>query len=129
VSAKSSNCNCGKSNGTFSLTGGLTEEQAQALADDFNTGAISRWSTPGNETYDVLNNCVSFSKYITRVMTDLQWGGGNGGEIVNKLVASNPGLESGTEPRPFSIFSVANHTGFVVAVNGDDVLTVESAWP
>lgn len=128
-SAKSSGCNCGTKKSTGSYEGGLSEEQAQLLADDYNNGAISRWSTPGNETYDVLNNCVSFSKYIIRVMTDLEWGGGNGRDVVANLAASNSGLETGTEPKPFSIFSTENHTGFIVAVNGDDVLAVESAWP
>ncbi len=128
LSSKSSGCNCAKT-GSANFAGGLTEEQAEALANDYNTGAISRWSTPGNETYDVYNNCVSFSKYITRVMTDLNWGGGNGRDIVNNMKANNPELETGTEPRPFAIFSTGNHTGFVVAVNGDDVMTVESAWP
>lgn len=128
--SNSSNCNCAPgSTAAGSFSGGLTDEQAQNLADDYNNGEISRWSTPGNEQYDVLNNCVSFSKYIIRVMTDLEWGGGNGRDTVNKLVSSNSGLESGTEPKPFSIFSTENHTGFIVAVNGDDVLAVEAAWP
>ncbi len=129
LSSKSSGCNCGNKKNTGSFEGGLSEEQAQLLADDYNNGAISRWSTPGNETYDVLNNCVSFSKYIIRVMTDLTWGGGNGRDVVANLKANNPDLETGTEPQPFSIFSTENHTGFIVAVNGDDVLAVESAWP
>lgn len=128
-SSKSSGCNCTTKKSTGSYEGGLSDEQAQLLADDYNNGAISRWSTPGNETYDVLNNCVSFSKYIIRVMTDLTWGGGNGRDIVNNLASNNPGLETGNEPKPFSIFSTENHTGFIVAVNGDDVLAVESAWP
>ena len=128
-SSKSSGCNCTTKKSTGSYEGGLSDEQAQLLADDYNNGPISRWSTPGNETYDVLNNCVSFSKYIIRVMTDLTWGGGSGRDIVNTLTSNNPGLETGNEPKPFSIFSTENHTGFIVAVNGDDVLAVESAWP
>lgn len=126
-SAKSSNCNCITETGTGSYEGGLSEEQAQSLANDYNTGDLGRWGT--GTGFDVLNNCVSFSKYIINVMTDLTWGGGNGRDIVNNLVANNPGLESGTEPKPYSIFSKENHTGFIVAVNGDDVLAVEAAWP
>lgn len=130
-SSNSSGCNCatGGSTGSGDISGGLTDEQAQSLANDYNEGEISRWSTPGNEQYDVLNNCVSFSKYIIRVMTDLEWGGGHGRDVVKNLVSANAGLESGNEPKPFSIFSTENHTGFIVAVNGDDVLAVESAWP
>lgn len=126
-SAKSSGCNCTTNTSSGSFEGGLSEEQAQSLANDYNTGEISRWGE-GTE-YDVLNNCVSFSKYIIKVMTDLTWGGGNGVDVVNNLVAKNPGLESGTEPKPYSIFSKDNHTGFIVAVNGDDVLATEAAWP
>lgn len=127
-SGKSSNCNCSKGNNTGSIQGGLSEEQAQKLADDYNNGPIDRWWT-GDRTYDILDNCVSFSKYIIRYNTDdIVWGGGNGGVVVNNLIANNPGFEHGTEPRAFSIFSVANHTGFVAAVNGDDVITVEAGW-
>lgn len=119
-------CNCG--GGSGSITGGLDEEQAQKLADDYNNGDISRWGT-GDKVYDILENCVSFSKYIIRFMTDLEWGSGNGDEVVDNLKAKNPDLETGSEVKPYSIFSSpTGHTGFIVAVNGDDVMSVEAAW-
>ena len=128
--AKSSECNCGGGN-TGAIGGGLSEEQAQSLADDYNTGDMMRWADGAN-SYDILDNCVSLSKYVIKTMTDLKWGGGNGDEVVRKLKEANPDLETGSEVRPYSIFSIRAgtlmHTGFIVAVNGDDVVAVEAAW-
>lgn len=115
---------------------GLTEEQAQKLADYYNGPDVDadEYGLPYGKT-----NCVSFSMWFTKAIADLSWGGGNGRDVAHAL-AEEHNLSEGKEPRPYAIFSVTKgttmcgdalcgHTGVVVAINGDEVLTVEAAYP
>lgn len=127
------------------IEGGLDEEQAQKLADYYNSSNVDGYVTY-NGIRTEKNNCTYFSYWFLRDLTDLDnvGGLGNGGDVAHNL-ALRHNLEEGNEPRPFAIFSsVADgvayainpstglkygHTGVVVAVNGDEVLTVEAGWP
>lgn len=115
---------------------GLTESQAQKLADYYNGPNVdaSEYGLPSGKT-----NCVSFSMWFTKAIASLSWVSGNGRDVAHAL-AEEHNLPEGTEPRPYALFSVTHgitycgealcgHTGIVVAVNGDEVLTVEAAYP
>lgn len=126
------------------VEGGLTESQAEALAAYYNSAKV--W---GFETRDGLrnkkNNCTAFSMWFVDFFTELDanWLG-NGGDFAYNLAKRN-NLEQGNDPRPFAVFSSTadgvayainpstgrkyGHTGVVVAVNGDKVMTVEAGWP
>lgn len=121
------------------VEGGLTDSQAQAIADYYNGPEVdaSYWYLPHGKM-----NCVSFSAFFMQRFTSVgrsQRSWGNGKEVVHNL-AQREGLPTGTEPRPFAVFSVTSgrtvcsdgflcgHTGVVVAVNGNDVTTIEAAY-
>ncbi len=122
------------------VEGGMNESQAQKLADYYNGSEVdaSYWGLPFGKT-----NCVSFSAFFVQRFTSVgrtsrAWG--NGKDVANNL-AQNEGLPTGTEPRPYAVFSITNgvtvcddgylcgHTGVVVGVEGDKVITVEAAYP
>lgn len=135
-----------------SINGGLTEAQAKALADYYNgpSVTISEWNLTA--TSNRKTNCVAFSYFFVQRFTSIGHtdysiffpngnfsGGGNGVDAAPAL-AMKRSLPSGNSPRPFSVFSVSKgtlncgqykcgHTGIIVAVNGDDVLTVEAGYP
>lgn len=123
------------------ISGGLTEEQAQALADYYKSDQFdeSKW----NLSLSTRWNCVSMSAWFVQQFTSIGYyvppdGWGNGKDVVNNLKI-NKGIQTGTEPRPFSIFSVTQgvtdcgnvkcgHTGVVLGVDGDDIMVLEAAW-
>lgn len=119
------------------VNGGLTEEQAQRLADYYNAPAnvrVSDWEL----TSSIKANCTSFSQWFTMYFTGLKWGFGNGKDSAHYLAVKH-GLEEGNEPRPYSVFSVTQgiadcggfkcgHTGIVVAVDDDKITTVEASY-
>lgn len=122
------------------VEGGMNASQAQKLADYYNSDAVdlSYWSLPFKKT-----NCVSFSAFFVQKFTSVgrvSRGWGNGKDVANNL-AQTEGLPTGTEPRPYAVFSTTNgvtvcddgyicgHTGVVVGVEGDKVITVEAAYP
>lgn len=127
--------------GYLASNGGLTDAQAQALADYYNSSAVdaSYYGLPFGKT-----NCVSFSAFFVQAFTsigrDPSRGWGNGKDVAHNLSRAN-GLSEGEEPSPFAVFSVTagstmcsdgyicGHTGIVVAVDGDVVTTVEAAYP
>lgn len=121
------------------VEGGLTDAGAQATADYYNGSDVDAgyWSLPHGKM-----NCVSFSAFFIQRFTSVgrsprSWG--NGKEVAHNL-SQTEGLPMGSEPRPFAIFSVTSgrtvcsdgylcgHTGVVVAVNGNDVTTIEAAY-
>ena len=68
------------------------------------------------------------------MFTDVGFGNGypGGPDVVGEL--KEMGFETGTEPRPYSVFSTTGfhgsyHTGVVVAVYGDKIATVEAGYP
>lgn len=127
------------------VEGGMNESQAQKLADYYNSDEvdIAYWHIPlGRKT-----NCVSFSAFFVErftsvgIQTNRSWG--NGKNTAHYL-AQSEGLPEGNEPRPYSVFSVTSgsepcpddndgfpcgHTGIVVGVEGNTVITVEAGWP
>ncbi len=118
------------------VEGGLTEAQAQKLAAYYNGPEVNAalWGLPFGKT-----NCVSFSMWFTGYFTGLSWASGNGRDVAHNFAISH-NLSEGTEPQPFSVFSVTHgvamcgtalcgHTGIVVAVDGDQVITVEAGYP
>ena len=120
-----------------SVNGGLTDEQAQKLADYYNGPEVdaNSWGLPFGKM-----NCVSFSKFFVERFTDLPHGGWPNGKDVANTLAGRTGLSEGIDARPFAVFSVTRgrtvcsdghlcgHTGIVVAVNGDNLTTVEAAY-
>ena len=121
------------------IEGGFTDNQAQAIANYYNGSEVdaSYWYLPHGKM-----NCVSFSAFFIQRFTSVgrsQRSWGNGKEVAHNL-SINEGLPMGSEPRPFAIFSVTSgrtvcsdgylcgHTGVVVAVNGNDVTTIEAAY-
>lgn len=115
---------------------GLTEAQAEKLAEYYNGPDVDadEYGLPYGKT-----NCVSFSMWFSMALAGLTWGNGNGRDVAHSLAVEN-NLTEGTEPRPYALFAVTHgitmcgdalcgHTGIVVAVNGDEVLTVEAAYP
>ena len=118
------------------IEGGLTEAQAQKLAAYYNSAEVnaSAWGLPFGKT-----NCVSFSKWFTGYFTGLSWVSGNGRDVAHGFARLHK-LSEGTDPQPFSVFSVTHgvamcgaalcgHTGIIVAVNGSQVMTVEAGYP
>jgi hypothetical protein len=95
-----------------------------------NDGAVSGGSCWGG-TY--CGQCTALSGWFVTKMTGYTYGGGNGGEVVGNLKAK--GVPTGTEPRPFSVFSYATsssagHTGVVLGTLGSGtVITIENNWP
>lgn len=126
---------CEESGG--SVDGGLNEEQAQKLADYYNNNVdADEWGLPGKL------NCVSLSMWFAEALTSIGINpniSDNGNGVAHQVqVVGN--LEEGNDPRPYSIFSVTKgnvmcgnekcgHTGVIVGVNGDDVITIEAGWP
>lgn len=111
----------------------LTDAQAQALADYYNSAAVDAgfWGLPYGKM-----NCVSFSAWFVQALTSVgrdphAWG--NGGQVAMNLNLKY-GIPIGTEPMPFAVFSTKGnsgfgHTGVIVAVNGDDVTIVDASYP
>ncbi len=135
-------CDCEE---TVNVSGGLTDEQAEKIVAHFKDSSNDDKWVPSLKKW----NCVSMSTYFVQLFTDVEGqsiltGGSkkgcischNGVDVAEGLSAY--GLEVGTEPRPFSIFSVsgpstyasstAGHTGVVLAVNGDDLTIIEAGW-
>lgn len=124
-----------------SVGDGLTQEQAEKLADNYNNN-VGNWDgtvadeanyCQGSECASRYSNCVLFSAFFLEKFVDgiSQRGWPSGGSIVGELASM--GFDTGTEPEAFSVFSypsaAGGHTGVVVRVDGDTVVTVEAGWP
>lgn len=77
------------------------------------------------------DECVTLSGWFVTNMTGYTFGGGNGGDVVGNLKAK--GVSTGSDPRPFSVFSYDTgsfgHTGVVLGVLGDGTaITLEDNW-
>lgn len=121
-----------------SVEGGLTEEEAQRLVDYYKSDRVDadEWGLPHGKA-----NCVSLSMWFIQAFTSIGKNGnisdnGNGVAYQTAIVGN---LNQGNDPRPFSVFSVTEgvtmcgdvpcgHTGIIVGVYGDDVLTIEAAY-
>ena len=124
------------------LSGGLSKERAQKLADNYNNdtdGWMSRIATgqaadtPGYPQANCTRFSAFFMEMFTNVGTQLVWA--NGGGMVAKAIER--GFSPTTDPQPYSIFSTGSaswgHTGVIVGKNDDGTfITVEAAyngWP
>ncbi len=116
---------------------GLTEEQAQKLADYYNGDQVDEnvYGLPYGKM-----NCVSFSAFFVQHFTDVGVGGataawGNGDQFVDNL-KTNYDFEVNDKfdnVQPFTIFSTTIdgthiHTGVIVGKDGDNYITVEAAY-
>jgi|GEM_PF-3093700 len=131
------------------VEGGLSEAQAQAIISYYKSSEVSasKYQLPSGKC-----NCVSLSAFFAQEFTTAglastgwksaseRWG--NGGETAAYL-AKYLNLETGTEPRPFAVYSTTRpplasqicpdgircgHTGVVLAVDGDNLLTIEASY-
>ena len=131
--------------------GGMNLEQAQAFMGIYSQ--IGTGDPNGDRQYinntigchTNIDNCVVFSAYFVRKYTNINFVSGNGGWVVANTSAGNPGVEVGTVPKAYSVFSitkgtatcmvggverVCGHTGIVLGVDvaNDKVITGEASW-
>ena len=137
---------CSTDNNTTTTTtidsSGLTDEQAEKLANNYNNNT-DNWDSKagaglfcsGSDCASKYSNCSLMSAFFVEMFTSVgtgqAWSGMYGGNVVNVL--SGMGFETGSEPKAFSIFSCGptdwGHTGVVVRVDGSSVTTVEAGYP
>ena len=121
-----------------SVDGGLSEAEAQKIVDYYKSNKVDpdEWGLPFGKA-----NCVSLSVWFVEALTSI---GKNpnivdNGDGVAHQTAIVGNLEEGNEPRPFAVFSTTDdslwcgdspcgHTGIVVGVNGDDIMTIEAVY-
>lgn len=114
--------------------GGLTEEQAKKLMIEYgrntnNESVIAMNSGSGRPGAGCrggpLSNCVSFTAFFVNKFTNLDYGGGNGNQVVSRL--QSKGAKTGSTPKPFAVFSnglntAAGHTGIILGIEGDKLI-------
>jgi uncharacterized FlgJ-related protein len=113
------------------ISGGMaTEEQAQAFMNTYTNSSDSvNYLFNASRTCigGALSNCVSFSTYFINKYTTAKAGSslsGDGKSIVSNLLALNPGMQFGNEPKPYAVFSqpgtssnIYGHTGVILGVD------------
>ncbi len=130
-------------------TGGMTMEEAEEFMETYKAEVLKykgktdySMTTKNGETRSwsnsctadgiegVLKNCVSFTKWFVYNYVNIPSGyeiSGNGGDVVDNMGASG-NFKTGTEPRPYAVFSWKNdsygHTGIVLGVNDDGTFIV-----
>lgn len=114
--------------------GGLSMEDAKKLMDTYRGYASAnhlRGDTAIAKKYYIMVgchgnlflNCPSFVKYFVNRYTTKQWKTGitGNGNTVAKKLAHDLGLKTGSEPRPYAVFSddsySPGHTGVVLGVD------------
>lgn len=124
----SNNCDGSK---TTTVSGGMSYDQAQSFMKKFYDTDITAKDFPGAAPGkpNIHNNCTVFVSWFINKFTKLKTGGGNGGEIVDKLKAVNSGLKTTDTPEPYTVFSIqgnhgsdltagdAGHTGIVLGID------------
>lgn len=131
---------CSNSN-SGAILDGITEEQAQKIADYYNSNEVTASNFIGGfipSDYAKVN-CVSFSYWFVSAFTDAAEISpipslvGDGSYIADTGLPSI-GWETGNDPTPFSVFGGAgssawSHTGVVVGATDDgDIITIEAAY-
>jgi len=121
--------------------GGLNRERAEALVKEYNETPLAgnEWmfagsSLGGSPTFHY--NCTTFSSWFVHVYTNSKYNMGNGIQVVANMIAANPNMGYGPDPRPYAIFSgnsvsgnSAGHTGVVLAVYDDGTMLIaEAGW-
>lgn len=128
-------------------SGGMTFEEAKAFMEVYKQ--IDNGDPNGDKQYLegstchlLTDNCVKFSSYFVNKYTTLNYDGGNGGLVLNKLVAANPQVQTGTVPKPYALFSIregrticsdgkpCGHTGIILGVDeaNNKIYVGEAAW-
>lgn len=144
-SSKSSSKAKAKSKSSSNSGNGLTKEQAQKIADYYNSSNVPNDASAGippqqSGCASAKENCVAFSAWFVNALTDVAEKGtnptrGNGLDVAGNL-AADYNLKSGKTPKPYAVFSnpsgtpvngSSNHTGIVVGVDGNEVITIEAA--
>lgn len=119
----------------------LNEEQAQKIADYYNSNEVTAENFIGGYIPSDCSkmNCVSFSLWFVSAFTDAAEISptpslvGNGSYIADTGLPSI-GWETGNDPTPYSVFGGAgssawSHTGVVVGTTDDgNILTIEAAY-
>ncbi len=141
--AKSDDCDAcaqDEDNGTGLKEGGMTLEEAKAWMESYANEASKKkrgsYSFDGALVSDAgcfggtLNNCVAFSQWFLNKYTSIgpDWGNTTNGEFMVQKLGSTKGLKTGSEPRPYAVFSTGtyNHTGVVLGVTSDSVIVGEA---
>ena len=126
--------------------GGMNLEQAKAFMEKYKQ--IDNGDPNGDKQYlsgachILTDNCVTFSSYFIKKYTNLTFVSNDGGKVVTSTVAGNPGVETGTVPKAYSMFGTrqgsticddglpCGHTGIVLGVDtaNDKVIVGEAAW-
>lgn len=132
--------------------GGMNLEQAKDFMATYKK--IDQGDPNGDRKYltgacnTLTDNCVTFASYFVSKYTSLKFGSNNGAMVVNSTLAVNPGLDQGTEPRPYALFGTkkgstlcdwdgdgtreapCGHTGIVLGVDKSKGVVVvgEAAW-
>lgn len=131
---------CNTSSNTTVNMDGLTEEQAQKVADYYNNEATASNFIDGIIPSSCAKvNCVSFSYWFVSAFTDASEKGVTSGIIGDGSYIADTGLpgvgwETGNDPTPYSIFGGAgssawSHTGVVVGKTDEgNILTIEAAY-
>lgn len=113
------------------IAGGMDMQEALAFMETYKTSPdsinyIGRAAT--NCSGGALANCVSFSAYFINKYTTIQGfvnqAPGHGISVASNMIDRNPGISSGTEPRPYAVFSrpspngsAYGHTGVILGVD------------
>ncbi len=118
------NCSSLKSGGIAS------QDQAQDFMKIYENSSDSinyLFNASKNCIGGALSNCVSFSTYFINKYTNSKAGSslsGDGKNLVSNLLALNPGMQFGDEPKPYAIFSQPGsstnqygHTGVILGVD------------
>jgi hypothetical protein len=127
--------------GPISLkTGGMTQDEAQALVARFNEegdkfldGRYGESGGPGSCGANHAMNCVSFSTYFVNKYTTFQTYPKGDGIRTAFTIAEQAGKELSSTPAPYSVGSgpgtgPAGHTLVVLGVEGDKVVIGEAGY-
>ena len=122
--------------------GGLTVEQAKLLAmnygdnkNNYPSSVMTLWHSCGDAYGNDWggSNCVSFSEFFVNAFTDYKFPIANGNAVVPNFSLLNPSVQTGTEPRPFSVFSISSgtygHTGVLVGIHDGKYILVQASCP
>lgn len=128
---------CSKSSSTGLVAGGMDLAKANTFMKGYHDKAMKEYFKKQIDVtfegakirnagcpYGVMNNCVAFSQWFLNRYTTIgpNWNNTTDGKLMVQKLASTQGLPTGTEPRPYAIFSTsqwgsAGHTGVVLGVN------------
>ena len=137
VRAKSPTCGRFQQCNTGGATsGGLSDQDAEKLVAYYKSNKTDSDGTPWQE--GTKWNCTSMVAWFLHNFTSIETAGGNGRDVAYNLKNTHH-IQTGKTPKPYSVFSVTQgvtycgatlcgHTGIVIAVNGDDITTIEAYW-